>query len=81
MCHVIDLRQSRGIKSVTLKAAKRILECRGLIGRVLPGGNACSMKFVSPLILASFQRIHTKRFRVTQYEPGVEFSIFGQKKK
>ena len=77
MCHVIDLRQSRGIKSVTLKAAKRILQCRGLIGRVIPGGNACPMKFVSPLILASFQRIQTKRYGITKYEPGVELSIFG----
>ena len=35
MHHVIGLKQTRGIKNVTLKAAKKIRECRGLLGRVM----------------------------------------------
>ena len=35
MYHVIDLKQTRGIKNVTLKAEKKIRGCRGLLGRVI----------------------------------------------
>ena len=33
--HVIGLKQTRGVNNVTLKAAKRIRGCRGLLGRVI----------------------------------------------
>ena len=33
--HVIGLKQTRGIKNVALKAAKKNRGCRGLLGRVI----------------------------------------------
>ena len=36
MYHVTGLKQTRGIKNVTLKVAKKIRGCRGLLGRVIP---------------------------------------------
>jgi len=41
MHHVIGLKQTRGIKDVTLKAAKKIRECRGLLVRVV---TLCTLK-------------------------------------
>ena len=35
MYHVIGLKQTRGIKNVSLKAAQKIRRCRGLLGRVI----------------------------------------------
>ena len=45
MHHVIGLKQTRGIKNVTLKAAKKICGCRGLLGRVIRA-TSCRFQFV-----------------------------------
>ena len=43
MYHVIGWKQTRGIKNVAIKAAKKIRGCRGLLGRVI----ACYLFFSS----------------------------------
>ena len=37
MYHMIGLKQTCGIENVSLKVAKKICECRGLLGRVVLG--------------------------------------------